>query len=167
MPNIKPSSRLIIKPSLTNNSVPTKPLHQMIAIAAKKPTAHLKTKSVIYQAIVTRQDSQTQETYVGLTENSFKKRFANHASSFRNSKQQNSTELSKYVWSLKHSDISYSIKWKILKRCKSYSSVTKRCNLCLYEKFIIICHPELCTLNQRNELVSNCRHRKKHLLCNK
>ena len=42
----------------------------------------------------------------------------------------------------------------------------KRCNLCLKEKFLIICPPELSTLNKRNELVSSCRHRNKALLRN-
>ena len=31
-------------------------------------------------------------------------------------------------------------------------SLSKRCNLCLNEKYIIICHPEKATLNKRNEL---------------
>ena len=42
----------------------------------------------------------------------------------------------------------------------------KTCNLCLKEKFLIICRPELSTLNKRNELVSSCRHRNKALLRN-
>ena len=45
-------------------------------------------------------------------------------------------------------------------------SSSKRCNLCLKEKFLIICRPELSTLNKRNELVSSCLHRNKALLCN-
>ena len=32
-----------------------------------------------------------------------------------------------------------SIRWKIVKKCKPYSNVSKKCHLCLYEKFIIIC----------------------------
>ena len=49
-------------------------------------------------------------------------------------------ELSKYIWKLKESDVQYSTKWKIIEQCWPYSNKTKRCNLCLYEKFII-CHP--------------------------
>ena len=41
-----------------------------------------------------------------------------------------------------------------------------RCNLCLWEKYFIICKPELAALNKRNELVSSCRHAKKFLLAN-
>ena len=124
------------------------------------------TEGIVYQATVTREDNKERETYVGLTETSFKTRYLNHTSSFRNAKRKSSTELSKYIWALKETDVNFSIKWNIMKQCKSYSNKTKRCNLCLYEKFIIIYHPELSSLNTRNELVSTCRHRKKHLLCN-
>ena len=74
------------------------------------------------------------------------------------------TALSKYIWNLKDINANFSLKWKIIKRCKTYSARTKRCNLCLHEKLIIIRHPEMATLNSRSELLSSCRHRKKHLL---
>ena len=45
------------------------------------------------------------------------------------------TELSKYIWSLKDSFIPYSLSWKIIAHANSYSNTTKRCNLCLTEKF--------------------------------
>ena len=73
------------------------------------------------------------------TKGTFKTRYLNHTSSFRNEKHKNSTELNKYVWTLKESNVLHSITWKIIKRRQPYSSQTKRCNLCLYEKFIIIC----------------------------
>ena len=44
--------------------------------------------------------------------------------------------------------------------------LSERCNLCLWEKYLIICRPELATLNRRNELVSSCRHVRKYLLSN-
>ena len=64
--------------------------------------------AVIYQAKVTRTDN-THETYVGLTENDFKTRYKNHTASFRNIASRNSTELSKYVWSLKDNNINHVI----------------------------------------------------------
>ncbi len=118
-----------------------------------------------YQATVTREDNQQKETYFGHTEGPFKTRYNNHTSSFRNPKHKHATELSKYIWQLKQSNIQYSIRWKILKKCKAYSNKTKRFNLCLHEKYIIIYHPKLSSLNSRNELISTCRHRKKILLC--
>ena len=69
------------------------------------------------------------------------------------------TELSKYVWTLQDDKKSFKIKWTVLKKCKPYSNISKKCNLCLYEKVIIICKKELCSLNRRNELASSCPHR--------
>ena len=122
------------------------------------------TKSLVYQATVKREDNMKQETYIGLTENSFKSRHSNHVISFRNANKKHATELSKYISQLKDLNVQYSISWKIIKQCKPYSKNTKRCNLCLHEKFLIICHPELSTLNSRNELFSTCRHRRKNFL---
>ena len=119
--------------------------------------------AVIYQAKVTRTDNNTHEAYVGLTENDFKTQYRNHTASFRNTASRNSTELSKYIWSLKDNNINHVITWQIIARAKPYNSASKRCNLCLLEKFIIIREPHRCTLNKRNELVSCCRHRKKSL----
>ena len=93
-----------------------------------------------------------------------KSRYNNHTSTFRNPKRKHSTALSRYIWNLKDTNANFSLKWKIMKRCKAYSGRTKRCSLCLHEKLFIIRHPEMATLNSRNELISSCRHRKKHLL---
>ena len=122
--------------------------------------------SVIYQATVTRNDNNTSETYIGLTENEFKTRYRNHTASFRHAKHRNSTELSKHIWTLKDSNIDHSISWRIISSSSPYNSSSKRCNLCLKEKFLIICRPDLSSLNKRNELVSSCRHRNKALLRN-
>ena len=63
--------------------------------------------SVIYQATVTRKDINTTETYIGLTENDFKTRYRNHATSFRQAKHRNSTELSKHIWTLKENNFAH------------------------------------------------------------
>ena len=122
------------------------------------------TESVVYQAIVKREDTGEEKSYVGHTEGKFKTRYNNHTNSFRNAKHRYATALSKYIWQLKELNVDYSLKWNIIKKCKSYSNLTKRCNLCLHEKFIIIYRPDLNSLNSRNELLSACRHRKKFLL---
>ena len=122
--------------------------------------------SVIYQATVTTEDNRPAQTYVGLTETSFKTRFANHKSSFNDPSKRLSTELSKHVWHLKEAKLKFEISWKILKQTTLFSPVSNRCNLCLWEKYFIISRPELATLNKRNELVTSCRHANKFLLKN-
>ena len=122
--------------------------------------------SVIYQATVKRNGNNTSETYIGLTENAFKTRYRNHTASFRHTKHRNSTELSRHVWSLKDNNIDYSISWRIISSSTSYNSSSKRCHLCLKEKFLIICRPDLSSLKKRNKLISSCCHRNNELLRN-
>ena len=112
------------------------------------------------------QRQKTDQTYVGLTSNTFKTRFAYHKTSLTNVNKKHGTELSKHVWKLKDKSVDYIIKWKIIKQAKPYSNNSNRCNLCLWEKYFILCHPSLATLNKRNELVASCRHANKFLLRN-
>ena len=108
---------------------------------------------------------QASETYVGLATN-FKERYRNHTASFRHQSKRNETELSKHIWALKDNNKPFNIKWRISKPCRPYSNVSNKCNLCLFEKFIIICRKNLSSLNKRNELASSCPHRNRYLLQN-
>mgnify|MGYP006056151563 CR=1 FL=1 len=61
----------------------------------------------------------------------------------------------------------YILNWSILKTAPAYSNISKRCVLCLQEKFEIIKHPnQNCLLNKKSELISKCRHENKFLLKN-
>ena len=120
---------------------------------------------IVYQATVTtRGVTGTTEMYVGLTATDFKTRWRNHQMSFKHEKRRNDTELSKHLWKLKEKKEGYSISWKIIAKAKAYSNTTKRCNLCITEKFFILSNPQMATLNKRNELISNSRHRRKYIL---
>jgi len=124
------------------------------------------TPCVIYQATVTRNDNGNNQTYVGLSEPSFKLRYANHLTSFRNTNKRNATELSKYIWYLKDNHINYNIKWTILKRARPLNNSSGKCGLCMWEKFYIMFKPSMASLNKRSELTSMCRHATKFLLKN-
>ena len=130
------------------------------------PNRNCLQSSLIYQASITRKDNNTTETYMGLTENDFKTRYRNHTTPFWHTKHRNSTELSKHIWTLKENNIDHFILWHILSSRSPYNNASKRCNLCLKEKLLIIHQPELSSLNKRNEHVSSCHHRNKQLLCN-
>ena len=67
-------------------------------------------------------------------------------------------------FSLKRSSIPFHISWEIVDRATSYSPITKRCNLCILEKYYILRHKERASLNKRSELASNCRHALKFTL---
>ena len=137
----------------TPQTQPTEPI-QKTCNCRDKPSCPLNgeclTSNVVYQGTVTSEKGH--ETYIGLTEDNFKNRFRNHTASFRDKNKRNATELSKYIWSLKDSFIPYSISWKIIARANSYSSTTKRFNLCLTEKFFIICKSNLCSLLKMREM---------------
>ena len=123
------------------------------------------TVGVVYQATVTRLDNQAQETYTGLTARRFKDRLYEHTHDFNNENKEG-TSLSNYIWKLKNSQTQYNISWKIITRSQSFNPSTKRCNLCLKEKYFIMFRPEGATLNDRSEFFSTCRHRLKPLLAN-
>ncbi len=123
-------------------------------------------KSIVYQATITAASKPT-ETYIGLTETTFKTRFGNHKQSFIKENLKNSTELSKHIWKLKRENMDYKITWKIVGRASPYNGISKRCNLCTLEKFYIIYKREMATLNKKSELINTCRHRNKFLLKNR
>ena len=84
------------------------------------------TSSLIYQATVTRHDNNKEESYIGLTDNTFKTRYNGHTSSFRNEQYRNATTLSNYIWTLKDKNINYSLKWKIIDRGRAYQPSGKK-----------------------------------------
>jgi len=100
---------------------------------------------VVYQATITTAESN--ETYVGFTATEFKTRWRNHQMSFKHESKRNDTELSKHLWRLKDEKKNFAISWKILAKGKSYSNLTKRCNLCNTEKFYILYKPDMATRN--------------------
>ena len=108
-------------------------------------------KEVVYEATITTAEST--ETYVGLTATDFETRWRNHQISFKHENKKNDTELSKHLWQLKDQKKDFTISWKIVAKAKSYTNLTKRCNLCNTEKYYILYKPDMATLNKRNELV--------------
>ena len=118
-------------------------------------------KEIIYKATV--ESKKGEESYVGLTENTFKTRYGNHKQSFKKRELSNATELSKYIWKLKDAKEEYKISWEIISKGTTYNNRTKYCGLCNLEKYFII-REGAGTLNRRFEMVSACRHARKYLL---
>ena len=80
------------------------------------------TSSVVYNANVTTENDTTGKNYIGLTEGTFKQRYTQHKLSFRNRNYSSSTELSKYIWTLKDSNTNFTINWSILATAPAYSN---------------------------------------------
>ena len=119
---------------------------------------------MVYQAIVTTPLNGKQETYIGITENPFKTRFANHKATFNTRSKRTATELSNYIWDFKDRAVEYHTTWRIVKQAPSFNSNYHRCNLCSWERYHIIFQPEMASLNKRSELIAACRHEKKYTL---
>ena len=114
-------------------------------------------EGVIYQAEITNSNGDS-ETYVGLAKN-FKRRYYKHMRSINKPSADNSSTFSTYYLKEENMGRNPQIKWKILeKNIPHYNPVTKKCQLCIREKFNILFKPELCSLNSRQELFAHCRH---------
>ena len=120
------------------------------------------TKNVVYEAKVATPNEQ--KTYIGLTSSSFKTRYTTHKASFNHREKSNQTELSKLIWKLKDDGVPYTLTWKIVRHAQPYSPRSKRCNLCLWEKYYILIADRRTNINSRTEIISTCRHKRKHLL---
>ena len=121
------------------------------------------TENVVYKAYV-KTDTET-KTYIGLTANSFKKRWYGHQESIKKEKYKTSTALSGYIWELKENNINYELKWDIIRRVKKNRYTSKYCRLCTTEAAEIMKNNEN-PLNKKNEMMGSCRHRFKFALCN-
>ena len=122
--------------------------------------------AVIYKATVNTSDKNKSKEYVGMTEQEFKTRFYNHESSFRNVTHRNNTTLSQYVWKLKEESEPFTIKWNLLTKARPYTCGSRKCDLCLTEKYEILKNQSAKSLNKRSEIAGSCRHRAKFKLKN-
>ena len=120
-------------------------------------------KGTVYQAEVTAL-GKPKEKYVGIASTTWKERYRNHTFTFAHKEKRKNTKLSGYIWQLKEESLDYTIKWRILARCQPFKASTKSCRLCLREKYILMHHPELASLNARDEFFSGCLHKHSLLL---
>ena len=100
--------------------------------------------------------------YYGTCGGEFKSRLYNRMKSFRD----NETELSKYICQLKDESENYNIRWKIFMSTSLYKCGTRRCDLCLTEKYVIARADQEHLRNKRTAIISKCHHRNKYLIKN-
>ena len=120
-------------------------------------------EKVVYKASVKHKNGSNAE-YIGCTETSFKKQFANHKKSFHLEKYKKETTLSKYVWD-QGLNPAPEVSWKFLKKCEVYEPGDKSCDLCLSEKHLIIKPlPKNNIINKRTDIGNKCGHKSKKTL---
>ena len=120
--------------------------------------------AIIYQGIITP-DVGTPGRYIGLCEPVFKGRSWDHKISMTYQKYESKTDLAKFYWQHKKRGVESKVKFSILERRFPYRAGSKKCDLCLSEKLLIM-KEEYNIINERDELVSKCRHANKFLLKN-
>ena len=124
------------------------------------------TDCVVYKATVTETGSGNAETYTGATCQTFKKRWDSHRFDVRHIEKRNSSRLSGHIWDIKDQNLNYEIDWKLIDRAASYNPITRKCRVCLKEKYYIMYHRDDSSLNKRHEIFNTCRHRTQKLLKN-
>ena len=120
------------------------------------------TKCIVYKATV----EKSGHFYIGLTENDFKSRLANHKKSFRHESDKNATTLSQHIWEIGENP-EPKINWEIVRKTEPRKPGASECQLCLEEKLHILkLHNSPLCLNSRTELAQRCItfHRAKHKL---
>ena len=82
------------------------------------------------------------------------------------SKEALKTTLSDYIWTVREEQkIDPTLKWSIIKSVPAYNNISKKCLLCLHEKFEILFYEDQDKLlNKRTELVAKCKHMRKFTL---
>ena len=99
-----------------------------------------------------------------MTRNTFKQRYNGHKTTFSNFKHHKDTELSKEVWKTKRKGGDCSVSWRIIRQHQDYNQATKRCALCLNEKYEILEYKGANLINSRSEIVSKCRHQLRYMI---
>ena len=120
-------------------------------------------KCLVYKAEVTT--ATASRFYIGLAEKEFKWRYRNHTSSFNLDRkfERPPTSLAGHVRDLKRRNVPFTIKWSVVRRARPIKDGGAACRVCLLEAVEIAFADEGC-MNNRNEVVHVCPHKKKFLL---
>ena len=111
--------------------------------------------SAVYKCIASV-TAKPDKCYIALSEDEWKKRYYNDRKFFRNQRYQSEKMLFIYVCETNRTiDQIPFLNWTIITILPAYSNITKRCQLCLYEKYAIIAYPDLENLlNKSSKIVS-------------
>jgi len=125
-------------------------------------------KATVYIGTISIPNGE-ERRYIGLSEPPFKTRWSDHMTSCNLKKYQNKTKLSQEFWKIKDSGLQLdryeNVKFEVLKKSTPYKEGAKKCNLCLWEKLLVLKN-ERSVINKRDEFVSKCRHCLKFMLSN-
>jgi hypothetical protein len=73
-----------------------------------------------------------------VTARTFEQRLYEHRADTRKESSRIKTCLSSHIWDLKDQNIQYEVTWKLKERGTAFNPTTKKCRICLKEKFHIM-----------------------------
>ena len=95
------------------------------------------TMDVIYDCRIT--SLEPPKVCLWLAEGKWKQSYYNYKNSFNHKRYSHETTISSYVWHLEENlDVTSNLKRSVVRCATPYSNISKRCLLCLNEKFVII-----------------------------
>ena len=115
-------------------------------------------KGVVYKATVTDTCTGALNTYIGMTGRTFKDRWREHKHDAKSTSGKEKTKLSTHIWEMKDRGAAYETSWELIDRASTYNPTTKKCLVCLKEKYHIMYSEDPHLLNKRQEVYSSCRH---------
>ena len=122
-------------------------------------------ENILYIATIKSDKKNYQpRNYKRISGNTFKKRYANHKRSFNINRYKSDTKLSFDYWKLEAGNSNPKVTWAAKNQFSAYNPQSKRCSLCINEKFEILKDRENNSLNKKSEVISKCRHQKKYVL---
>ena len=165
MPNIKS------KISTYNKNILNKPVNQNTwkFNCVNKNTCPLNgyclLENILYIATIKSDKKNYQpRNYKEISEKTFEKRYKNHKKSSNVNRYKNDMKLSVEHWNLKAGNYNPKVTWAVKNQFSAYNPHSKRCSLCLNEKFEILEDKEKNLLNEKSEVMSKCRHQNKYML---
>ena len=97
-------------------------------------------ENIVYKCFASV-DGYRNKVYLDTAEGDFKQRFYNHRMSFNNEGPLHRHNTFQICLGNKELKIMPSLKWSIIKSVPTYSNISKKCQLCLQEKFEILNYP--------------------------
>ena len=159
---IKMHNAKILKSDNENNMMPC---NCRVSNECPLPGSNLgencRTQNVVYEAKIT-DNNGNENIYIGGTSQEIKSRISFHKSCTRHAHLRNSCELAKKVHELTKNGKTFTIRWQIKEKSKSFRPGDSTCRLCISEMYHILYDERNNVLNKIK--LAPCLHRKKYLL---
>ena len=121
-------------------------------------------KNILYIATIELDKKNRQpRNYKGISETTFKERYATHKRSFNMNRCINDMKLSVEYWNLKAGNVNPKVTWAVKNQSSAYNPQSKRCSFYLNEKLEILEYKESNLLNKIYKVISKFRYQNNYM----